>query len=81
MRGCVSQIKDPKTKKAIPGVYRLRVDLGTDPITGKRSVKSRYFHGTRDDAESELTRMLSAVQQGGRPRPDDSEPVPLEVAR
>lgn len=32
------------------GVYRVRVDFGKDPVTGKRQVVSRNVHGTKRDA-------------------------------
>ena len=32
------------------GVWRVRVDFGTDPVTGKRNVVSRNVHGTKAEA-------------------------------
>lgn len=46
MRGSKRKLKD--------GVWELRVDLGTDPITGKRKQLSRTFHGPARAADQAL---------------------------
>lgn len=43
------------------GSWRVRVDLGRDPQTGKRMSSERRVRGTRRDADAELTRMLVAA--------------------
>ena len=44
--------------------YRVQVNLGTDPSTGKRLRSSRTVRGSRKDAESALREML--LQNGSR---------------
>jgi integrase len=46
VRGSKRKLKD--------GVWELRVDLGTDPITGKRKQLSRTFHGPARAADQAL---------------------------
>lgn len=43
-----------------PGVWELRVDVGTDPITGRRVQKSRTFRGTGVRARRDAMRKLQA---------------------
>ena len=45
-----------------PGVYRIRVSAGTNPITGKRRQLSQTVHGIREDAERALQTLLRDVQ-------------------
>lgn len=42
------------------GVWRIRVDAGTDPVTGHRRQASRTVHGLKRDAEAELAKMVLA---------------------
>ena len=51
-----------------PGVWRMRVHLGNDPITGKMIQPSRRFRGTRAAAERELARFRAELDEAG-PRP------------
>ena len=44
--------------------YLLRVDLGTDPDTGKRNRISRTVHMTRKEAQKVLNDMLRAKDMG-----------------
>jgi integrase len=44
-----------------PGSFRLRYDVGRDPVNGSRLVATTTFRGTRKEAERELTRLLRAV--------------------
>ena len=44
-----------------PGSFRLRYDIGGDPVTGKRRMATATVRGTRKDAERELTRLLRTV--------------------
>lgn len=44
--------------------WRLKFDLGTDPATGKRLTRFVTVRGKRQDAEKELTRLLSAAHDG-----------------
>jgi len=43
------------------GSYEIRYNLGNDPLTGKRNVRSITFKGERKDAEKELRRILRSV--------------------
>lgn len=43
--------------------WRICVELEPDPVTGKRRQKWETFHGTKKEAEKELTRLLSLVDQ------------------
>src|SRR5262245_48329872 len=47
-----------------PGSFRLRYDLGRDPVTGKRRIAATTVQGTRKDAERELTRLLRTADTG-----------------
>ncbi len=51
-----------------PGVWRMRVHLGKDAITGKMIQPSRRFHGSRLAAERELARFRAELEEAG-PRP------------
>lgn len=48
-------------KEASPGVWRLRVYLGVDTITGKGRQKERTFRGGERAASRELARMVTEV--------------------
>lgn len=45
--------------------WELKYDIGRDPITGRRLVKTKNVKGTKRDAERELRNILSAVDSGG----------------
>jgi hypothetical protein len=47
-----------------PGVYRLRVDAGVDPITGKRRQVSNVIHGGKTQANNELRRLIAEAESG-----------------
>ena len=44
--------------------YRLRVYLGTDPMTGKPRTKEKRFHGGERAASRELARMVTEAAEG-----------------
>lgn len=48
-------------KEVAPGVWRLQVSAGTDPITGKRHRPSKIFHGDERESDLELARMLAST--------------------
>ena len=52
-----------------PGVWRLRVYVGKDPITGNKRHSSRTFAGGKRQAETALSRFVSDVSKrnGGGP--------------
>ena len=49
--------------------WRIRVDLGRDPETGKRKQLSREIKGIKSDAERELRRVFSDLDNGYFVRP------------
>lgn len=44
--------------------WRLVIDAGPDPITGRRRQTSRTVRGTKRDAQVALTQMLAEASQG-----------------
>lgn len=65
-RGSIKLVRD--------GVYRLRVDAGRDPLTGRRLQPSRTVYGSRRDAQVALSRWLVDLDHRG------STPSALSVA-
>lgn len=43
--------------------WRLKFDLGRDPVTGERKTQFMTVRGTRKDAETKLTELLSSVDK------------------
>ncbi|MCP4966033.1 MAG: hypothetical protein GY926_12460 [bacterium] len=56
--------KTPGMRERSPGVWELIVEVGRDPLTGKRRQASRLFHGNLRDAKKERIRLLGDVDQG-----------------
>jgi integrase len=54
--------------------WRLKFDMGRDPITGARRIRYITVRGKRQDAERELTKMLNAVHDG-----TDIEPTKVTI--
>ena len=44
--------------------WRLKFDLGTDPVTGKRLTQYETVRGTKKEAQAELNKRLSQVDEG-----------------
>lgn len=44
--------------------WEIKVDVGRDPVTGKRTTKYHSARGTKRDAETELTRILASLDAG-----------------
>jgi integrase len=44
--------------------WRLKFDMGRDARTGKRATRYVTFHGTKREAQSELARLIAAVNSG-----------------
>jgi integrase len=61
-RGCVVERR--------PGVWRVIISLGRDPLTGKPTQKSETVSGTRNDAKKRLTAMLKDLDDGKIVRTD-----------
>ncbi len=47
--------------------WQLVVDVGRDPLDGKRRQLTRTFHGTKREAESELAQFVAQVSNEGAP--------------
>ncbi len=47
-----------------PGVWRLRVFIGTDPLTGNPRQATRTIHGTRKQADSALAEFVRDLTRG-----------------
>jgi hypothetical protein len=47
-----------------PGVWRLRVFTGTDPLTGNPRQATRTFHSTKKQADSALAQFVRDVTRG-----------------
>ena len=45
-------------RKRSKGSWELKVELGKDPVTGRRVRRYENFKGTRRDAEQRLTHLL-----------------------
>src|SRR5438132_6944 len=50
-----------------PGIWRLRVFVGSDPITGSPRQLSRTFRGTKKQADTALAEFVSSVVSGDAP--------------
>ncbi len=59
---CVGMRGSIRVKK--PGTWELVVDIGRDPLTRRRRQRSRTFHGTKREAERELRRLVTSVEDG-----------------
>lgn len=44
--------------------WRLKYDIGRDPLTGKRITKFKTVTGTKRDAQRELRELLGAADKG-----------------
>ncbi len=55
-KGSVTEVK--------PGTYRLRVDAGPDPATGKRRQVSKVIHGGKREADRALRQLINEVESG-----------------
>lgn len=56
MRGHVQPVDD--------GVWRIWIENGRDPITGRRRRLTRTYHGTKTQAEEEASRIILGVRDG-----------------
>jgi integrase len=44
--------------------WRLKFDIGADPLTGRRQIRYKTIRGTKKDAQRELRELLGAVDRG-----------------
>ena len=51
-------------KEVRPGVWRVRIDAGVDPLTGKRIQVSKVVHGGIRAAEHELKKLSGSALEG-----------------
>ncbi|MGP8058482.1 MAG: Arm DNA-binding domain-containing protein, partial [Acidimicrobiales bacterium] len=47
-----------------PGIWRLRVYVGRDPVTGQKRQRSKEFRGTERQAETELAAFVTRLNAG-----------------
>jgi integrase len=52
------------TPTTIRGVWRIDVNLGTDPVTGRRRRYVRHYHGTRSEAETYVAQVRADRSRG-----------------
>ena len=45
--------------------WAIWIDIGADPETGKRRRKTLTIHGTKRDAQRELRKLLTQLEDGG----------------
>ena len=50
-----------------PGIWRLRVFIGRDPVTGNPKQVTRTFHGTKKQADTALAEFVTEVSNGTVP--------------
>jgi integrase len=50
--------------------WELKFDLGTDPLTGKRTIRYQSFKGTKREAQARLAELLAAVAKGSHIDPN-----------
>ena len=55
-----------------PGVWRIRVYTGVDPVTGKKRHASKTFRGTKKGAETALAQLVADVSRGGHREPSSA---------
>lgn len=55
-----------------PGVWRLWVDLESDPVTGRRRQTTRIIRGSRAHAEKERDLLVTAISTGKHVEPGDT---------
>jgi integrase len=55
--------------------WELKFDLGTDPLSGKRSTRYHSFKGTKREADAELVQLMAAADRG-----DYVDPLKLTLA-
>ncbi|NNC79856.1 MAG: site-specific integrase [Acidimicrobiales bacterium] len=46
------------------GVWEIIIDVGTDPLTGRRRQRSRSFHGTKREAQREMRKLIDDIEHG-----------------
>ena len=46
------------------GSWELKYDIGPDPVTGQRRMRSKTVRGAKRDAQRELRRLLGQVDDG-----------------
>lgn len=62
MPGHILPAKD-KNGNIIKGVWRVVVEAGVDPATGKRKRIVRHFHGRKSEAEDYRARLIAELEQ------------------
>lgn len=57
-------MRGSKRRGKVAGSWELRVDMGVDPLTGRRRQKSVTFHGTAREADQKLAELTTASGRG-----------------
>ena len=57
--------------------WRVTFDIGRDPATRKRKVHGVTVHGTKREAQAELTRLMAAFGAGTLVEPSKSSSKPI----
>ncbi|MDQ3573851.1 MAG: N-terminal phage integrase SAM-like domain-containing protein [Actinomycetota bacterium] len=60
-------MRGSKRRGKRPGTWELRVDAGSDPLSGKRLQRSITFEGTARDADAKLAELLVDTKRGRLP--------------
>lgn len=68
--GSIVEVKRADGSSYSPKHWRIRLDLGNDPITGKRRVKSRTVAGTKAQARKARDDMRRELDDGIKPDAD-----------
>jgi integrase len=61
--GKVHEMKGSIRRRAA-GIWQVRIEVGTDPVSGRRLRRSVHVYGTLKDAERERTALLHSLQAG-----------------
>lgn len=62
--GSITEVKKPDGTSYAPKHWKVRIDLGTNPITGKRDVVSRNIKGTKSDACKLRDQLKAGLENG-----------------
>lgn len=67
MPGHISPVK--KNGQVVKGVWRVVVEAGIDPGTGKRKRIVRHFHGRKSEAEDYMANLITELERSDRIEP------------
>ena len=67
--GHMVQVKNRKTGEVIKNKWELRIEVGKDPVSGKRKTKTFRFEGGKKQADNELQRLRIQFSDQGYVEP------------